>query len=812
MKILKMIAVCAAAATAVGAMAKSAGELRIYIDPGHGGYTGIDRPLPIIGYSGADGVDTIKFYESNTNLQKGLGVLEKLVEMGFRYNRSWGARNFSNNIVMSRNWNYETNLATVREEVDVNNIDMFLSIHSNAPGASESWEATNYPLMLYRGYTSPRGEYALDYNMQVQSREMSWKMWWQLIGNTHQHWTGYNNSNSAYISGDLDFYGWNNSTTVGTSKGDARGYLGVLRHHVPGLLSEGFFHTYGPARHRAMNWDVCRVEGVAYARGIADYFGLPTDKKGIIYGVVRDPDEEFYQDPYKHNWSNNDKFKPLNGVFVTLRRGNDVVARYATDDFYNGAFVFHVEPGTYTADFVCDGYQDCSQTFTVGANSTIYPEVWMKKGNGSYRFIEINYPDPLKDTGIKGGTKFDLRQEYVDLEIPEMGGRWPRRVFARNGYLYIMGVRGGGSDPLIIVYDPNAKRTVRNLSFDGITLGGARPIGDMALTADGYVVVCTEQFCQSDDSQASDAGVSRGRTRFYRWDKDGEGLPAGNPTEMFNSTLSGAWYRANCGHAFCYSGTLAKGMIVQSAINVHPQRSSDGIRYNVFKVRNGRLNEEGLYLSNIHTDYSSYTSLGELFTLLPSPGHPDYICINSRQTEARQYYVDYPGHNLTSWCKIPDAALGQNAYGTSYFRFGDYNYMVQPDNGSNGENWGIKLISCGDYGNATRVALTNWNLNSVNVGGYAAAAGEGEAERDDSGKITGGYINLYLVRDSKLTKFTNKPEKKPSAVEDIEAEDAADAPAKYYNLNGVEMPDGAQLVPGMYIRLRNGKAEKVIIK
>ena len=115
MKILKMIAVCAAAATAVGAMAKSAGELRIYIDPGHGGYTGIDRPLPIIGYSGADGVDTIKFYESNTNLQKGFGVLEKLVEMGFRYNRSWGARNFSNNIVMSRNWNYETNLATVRE-------------------------------------------------------------------------------------------------------------------------------------------------------------------------------------------------------------------------------------------------------------------------------------------------------------------------------------------------------------------------------------------------------------------------------------------------------------------------------------------------------------------------------------------------------------------------------------------------------------------------------------------------------------------------------------------------------------------------
>ena len=124
------------------ATAKSASQLRIYIDPGHGGYTSIDRPLPIINHSGGNGddannPDTVKFYESNTNLQKAFGVMEKLIEMGFSFDRSKGARNFSNNIVMSRNANWETNLATVREETDVNNIDMFLSIHSNAPGNSE---------------------------------------------------------------------------------------------------------------------------------------------------------------------------------------------------------------------------------------------------------------------------------------------------------------------------------------------------------------------------------------------------------------------------------------------------------------------------------------------------------------------------------------------------------------------------------------------------------------------------------------------------------------------------------------------------
>ena len=34
------------------------------------------------------------------------------------------------------------------------------------------------------------------------------------------------------------------------------------------------------------------MEGYTYARGIADYFGL-TDKKGSIYGIVRDRHEKF---------------------------------------------------------------------------------------------------------------------------------------------------------------------------------------------------------------------------------------------------------------------------------------------------------------------------------------------------------------------------------------------------------------------------------------------------------------------------------------------------------------------------------------
>lgn len=823
MKLSSLIAVCAAS-VALTAQAKTAGELRIYIDPGHGGYTSGDRPLPIIGYGGNDGEDTIKFYESNTNLQKGFGVLEKLVDMGFSFNRSWGARNFGNNVVMSRNANWETNLATVREEVDVNNFDMFLSIHSNAPGGSEDWKATNYPLMIYRGYTNPKAETSfygtyygnnlLSLDIQQKSRAMSKCMWNRIIENPHQHWNAYNTESSAYLAGDVDFYGYANCTASGTSKGAALGYLGVLRHHVPGLLSEGFFHTYAPARHRAMNWDVCRVEGASYARGIADYFGLPRDTKGIIYGIVRDADEQFYQDPYTHNYQNNDKFRPLNGVDITLRdAGGQVVACYATDDFHNGAFVFNVQPGTYTATFVKEGYGDLEQTFTVGADQTVYPEVWMHKGTSSYHFIEYNYPDPLKDTGLEGGgTQYSIRHEYEDVYIPELGGRWPRRVFARNGMVYIHGVNGSGSNPVLLVYDGDAQCTVRQLSLNGInTDGTTRPIGDMAVTNDGHVVVCTEHFCQSGDDQASSAGVSRGYTRFYYWENAADGLPTGDPKELFSSSVSGWWYRANSGHAFSFSGNLTRGVIVQSAINVYPG-GSDIIRYNVFKIRNHRLVEEGKYLSNVD-DYSKYSSLGELFTMLPSPGHPDYICINSRQNEARQYYVDIDGHNLNSWCKIPDSALGQGAYGTGYFRFGNHNYQVQPDNNANGENYGIKLNSCGDYGNAVRVALDNWSLPTVAVDGYAAADGEGRVDRDDSGNPVAGYINMFLVRDGKITKFTSRPEDQETGVGDIIADGVNDSEAApvYYNLNGVRV--GADsLTPGLYIRVQGAEARKIVVR
>ena len=57
---------------------------KLYINPGHGSYTGDSRPMGTIAYplksSGLP--DTLGFYESNTNLWKSLYLYEKLNATG----------------------------------------------------------------------------------------------------------------------------------------------------------------------------------------------------------------------------------------------------------------------------------------------------------------------------------------------------------------------------------------------------------------------------------------------------------------------------------------------------------------------------------------------------------------------------------------------------------------------------------------------------------------------------------------------------------------------------------------------------------
>ena len=136
----KILLLAAATLLAAGtAMGQSADKLRIYLNPGHGCYGPNDRPnatipypnLPETGRPGEKG-----FYESSTNLMRTLPMVDKLVKMGIK----------RENIMLSRtenapypyvpnspdNLKYDRPLSEICEEVDANNMDFFMSIHSNA--------------------------------------------------------------------------------------------------------------------------------------------------------------------------------------------------------------------------------------------------------------------------------------------------------------------------------------------------------------------------------------------------------------------------------------------------------------------------------------------------------------------------------------------------------------------------------------------------------------------------------------------------------------------------------------------------------
>ncbi len=772
-----------ALAVAVGASAKTADELRIYINPGHGSWTANDRPCTLVGHGAYSrtNTDTLSFFESNTNLWKAFGLLEDLREYGLKFDPSlnqtgerWqigAARDMSNNIVMSHvkcgpfhedNGTatqlkgegkevpadldyYNRSLSEISAEVDANNFDMFISIHSNA--ATEGTN-TNYPLYIYRGYDScEAGSTAgLDNTMMTTSKTMAQKSWPYAFANKYGQWTYYSATNMN-IRGDLDFYG-----TGVTGDNGAYGYLGALRHHTPGYLVEGYFHTYQPARHRAMNFDVCRVEGDAYAHGIADYFGLEKEKTGVIYGCVRDLHEKFKDNAYKPNPTTEDAYKPLNGVKVVLSKDGKEVATYTTDNYYNGAYVFRdLEPGKYTVVASSDEYKANEPIeVEVTAAGLAQPSINLESVNYvPPTIVYENYPDPVTNPAIHAGEEYVFEQSYVDEPIEALADKTVRRAIARNGKLYILAQSKDEKPvPTILVYDTKEKAVLANVSVEG-TSGlsyAQRDISDIQLTADGVLVACNQTLNEFSDSQL-EAGEERGEVSVYRWENDENGLPTGNPVKMFTSKLSGNMYRAYVGSTMAYSGTLADGKIIMPAESWYESRRIFG---NAYTIIDGEMASGTFINSAVHANFAG-TKLGDDYLFTTAPDDADsFIVTSSKLAPFKAGFND-----LTNISEAGEGA-GTPAIGAGYYRFAGHSFMAVADNPAEGKNGGVRLVDLNNLTDAAPVATTNTAIAEADAEATAAAAGEPEVDADAEGNVTAAYMNLYAVRGGKVSRFTTR--------------------------------------------------------
>ena len=378
-----LAALCLAVAPAA---AKGLKGKTIYVNPGHGGWTTGDRPTPTINY---EYMDTLGFFESKSNLWKGLELRKKLEEAGAKVIMSRTRNGFVTHDLMYNGKANENSPHPAREgsasaydreetdcdeygeqqivglekiacQVDSLRPDFFISLHSNA---HKRGSTVNYLVILYRGENSKA--------YQEPSDEMARMAYPYIWENPLSYWSHYS-PEKPLVVGDITFMG---GTPPGTANRiGVNGYYAVLKHRVPGYLVEGSFHTYDPERQRLLNRDYCRMEGVRYYRGIRAYFGGKPEKTGYLVGAVKSATEQMNHERYVYKEGTDDQWKPINHamVYLTDKQGRPLRA-YCTDQEWNGVFVFdNLKPGKYRLRYEAYGYQTAWQDVEVKADKTSY--------------------------------------------------------------------------------------------------------------------------------------------------------------------------------------------------------------------------------------------------------------------------------------------------------------------------------------------------------------------------------------------------------------------------------------------------------
>ena len=441
--------------------------LKIYVNAGHGGYDSNDRscwtiPVPETWTNPAG------YWESKSNLVKALALEEMLkkagatVIMSRRTNNSGirdmdyypGATEAEKEELRNGD---DRDLSAIAEEANANNVDHFLSIHTNALNGQ-----TNYLLMLYHGYndqpTVPQSDLmaASSGNIQIQNELTVWT------------------SPKPLLRGDFTFYG------------DDMG-LGVLRPlTVPGFLSEGSFHDYAPETHRLMNDDYCKLEALRMFQHFHKWFGAPLPQTGTISGWVKSSNElvdVLGEKKFVYVKNSDDQWLPLNGAKVELYKGDTKVAEKITDDWYNGVFAFYdLEPGTYKLVVELDNrYDIVTQEVTVAAEEIAQVKVRLQ-----------NLRQHLDDFQETSSDIVALdKYEFEHVASADNTAKNIVRAIYRNNHIYVLA---------------DGQITQHSLDFT-VTTPLPLPTGvelcDIGFTADNYLV-----------AKVKNSGV------FYTWDAD----------------------------------------------------------------------------------------------------------------------------------------------------------------------------------------------------------------------------------------------------------------------------------------------------
>ncbi len=681
----KLIGIFAILLISFSAMAADFTGVKIYVNPGHGGYDAAnDRNLVTINY---ELKDTLGFWESKSNLHKGLALRDMLQASNA-------------NVIMSRTQNRDQDdrsLTEIAEEANANNVDAFISIHSNAVGTNTG---TNYLLILYHGATNAPTVAA--------SLPMAQAAWPRLMSNQLTNWTFYTTSTNN--QGDFTFYG----NTSG---------LGVLRPlTVPGFLSEGSFHDYQPETHRLLNTDYKKLEAVNLYRYFCDYFKKDLPSTGIIAGFAKGKDETFVHPRYTYKAGTNDRWKPLNGAKVKLMNAaGDSINSYEVDSLYNGIFAFHnLTPGTYKLRISKADYTTKDTTVNVMAAVTTYAKMLLADPNVVIpKDTTPNYPDPKQDAGAVALKNYNFGP--ATPTVPEwLNGSQIRKVLYNKDKMYIL-----TEEPKLIVANANTMAKIREMDLTGIT-GGMLNISDINFTSDGYLLACNKDTISLPEL--------KGRYfKVYSWDND-DAVPA----LLFQTQSQGNWSNGIVGETFAVSGPRYNCKIYTSSVTIS---SSKQIRIV------GLLYEEGISTVGYKymIDASNYTEAlwGKKITFTISPTGDDHFYLDSEKVLPTEFQFNW---NLTDKSLLVNKGVYAEksgyqipvvASGNTFFRFAKHVFMAAPVCNADSTVVGVTLFDVTDgLNNAVKISekLPQEGLGNQKATFMAAAA-----------KVTGYDIELMIL-------------------------------------------------------------------
>jgi N-acetylmuramoyl-L-alanine amidase len=666
-------------ALVAGLMAADFTGVKIYVNPGHGGWDSNDRNIQTIPFAMGD---TLGFWESKSNLIKGLYLRDLL--------QSQGAT-----VYMSRTLNRtqdDRSLSEIAAEANANNVDAFLSIHSNAVGANVG---TNYLLLLFHGRdNAPK---------YPQSLVQAQKAWPRLINNQLTTWTHY--TTSTNIRGDSTFYG-----TYG---------LGVLTPLVvPGFLSEGSFHDYKPETHRLLNADYCKLEATNFHRYFCDYFQADLPTTGMIAGFVKGVNQTINHPQYIYKAGTHDRWLPLNKARVKLMNAaGDSLNGYQVDTLYNGVFAFHqLQPGTYKLRITAENHTAKDTTVSVTAAATTYAKMMLVNPSLVVeRDTTPNYPDPVQEAGAIALSDYNFTR--IASQVPDwLNTAEIRRAIFRNDKWYVL-----TSEPKILVINAVTNVLIKEMDLTGIS-GGLLAISDIAFTSDGYLLACNKDVVSLPETQ--------GRYfKVYTWNDDNS-----VPALLFQTQSQGNWVNGEMGETMAVSGPRWRFMLYTPSLTTGTSRQ---IRIVGLNYEEGQQTVGYKYMLNT----TAYTEAlwGKKLKFTVSPFANDRFVVDSELFQPTDFQFDWakPDRDPLIAHGTFTASPSAVSFGNTFFRHAGAVMMAVPQSEADSSAVTLRLYNVSNgLGQAVAVS-ESYTTESAATGKVAFMAA--------GAKVSGYDIEMLML-------------------------------------------------------------------